>query len=205
MNNMKYTDVYVAAIPQQTSIGRVHCAERQAYIERGKNEVARREKYYAWKLLEYALRHSLDIDIETLSFFHEPCGKWRADGCEFSLSHGDGVVAVAVSSAPVGVDVQRVLAPRHENFARRVLNEAEYAHYEGLCEEERLSYLSGAWTAKEALFKMRGEASFVPSQLEENADSITKTTVLINATSYVCAVATTAPFQTRFFFDVDLV
>ena len=204
MNDIRYTDVYVAAIPQQTPIGHVQCALRQAYIERGKSEVARREKYYVWKLLEHALRQSLGVDIDAISFSLEPCGKWRAEGCEFSLSHGDGVVAVAVSRAPVGVDVQRVTSPRHADFARRVLNDTEFAHYAGLLEQERLSYLIGAWAAKEALFKMRGEASFVPSKLEEASDGITKTMVSINEAPYVCVVATSAPSQIRFFFDVDL-
>lgn len=204
MIKMAYTDVYVAVIPQQIPLGHVASEERQTYIERGRSECARREKYYVWKLLEHALQCSLGVDIATLTFSREACGKWRTSCCEFSLSHSDGVVTVAISNAPVGVDVQRIVEPRHADFARRVLAKGEYEHYLSLEDQARLPYLIGVWAAKEAVFKSGNEATFAPSRINLEEAVVCEETFASNGAAYVCAVATEKAEQVRFYLDVDL-
>lgn len=67
-----------------------------------------------------------------------------------SISHCDDRVVCAVSSAPVGIDIEKI-RPVRDGMAQRV------------CTEEELSYAGQdmtrffeIWTAKEAYFKMKG-------------------------------------------------
>ena len=60
--------VYVAKLPLTESAEALSNIERQAEINSISNERVRREKYYVWRLLEYAMRQSLGIDPTEVEF-----------------------------------------------------------------------------------------------------------------------------------------
>ena len=86
---MPIANVYIAEIPNQSEWGEVYPPARQAEIDAVKNEKVKREKYYVWKLLEYALLHAFGKRIEEISFTKSVNGKWECDFCYFSLSHSE--------------------------------------------------------------------------------------------------------------------
>ena len=78
----------------------------------------------------------------------------------FSLSHSDtfGIVAVAPTSARLGVDVERVRERTHlDRLATRVLAADALDAWERLPEAQRLEAFLRAWTSKEAYLKATGE------------------------------------------------
>ena len=52
-------DVYIAKLPEIELNEPLACLERQIEIDGVANERARREKYYVWRLLEYAIKAAL--------------------------------------------------------------------------------------------------------------------------------------------------
>ena len=99
------TVVFAARIPQIDDFGKVYPPERQAEIDRITNPDVKREKYFVWKLLEYAIEKTAGEPIENYAFEKKPNRKWVSDRLCFSLSHSDGAVAVALSDSAVGVDI----------------------------------------------------------------------------------------------------
>lgn len=162
------SDVYLAAIPQDTEIGAVACAERQAYIEAATRENVRRERYFAWQLLEQALAQSFGISAP--QFRRLPTKQWVCDGAFFSVAHTRGAVAAAVSDSAVGVDL--------ENEAAFAARETE-ALRRKVCTEREAGDLIALWTKKEARFKQLGGEVFLPNQLDTNDfPSVTQTVFL---------------------------
>lgn len=189
---MRRTDkafVFIATFPCDGEVKPVRDTARQAYIERIKNEQVKQEKYYAWRVLELGLREVYNIHINSLAFKREPSGKWSTPYCEFSLSHSDYIVASAIASSPIGIDIQRIREPRHPEFASRVLTPKEYERYLSLEDEEQLHYLFRMWTAKEAIFKMRGLPYFSPATIEVEGENVHTEIILENGVDYAWSVA----------------
>ena len=76
-------------------------------------------------------------------------------GVEFNASHADGMLAVAVSSRPVGIDIEaadrRLVGP--ERLARRLFSPAELAAWMG---DPQPGPLLRRWTEVEAVLKGAG-------------------------------------------------
>ena len=73
---------------------------------------------------------------------------------QFSITHADGIVAVAVSEQhPVGLDVERV-RPLRDGFAARYFDEREQAQIRAASDPDEA--LICLWTAKEAVGKYHG-------------------------------------------------
>ncbi len=181
--------VFIATFPCDGEVKPVHDTARQAYLERIQNERAKQEKYYAWRNLELGLYEVYNVNINSLAFRREPSGKWSTPYCEFSLSHSDYIVASAIASVPIGVDIQRIREPRHPDFASRVLTPKEYEKYLSLEDEEQLHYLFRMWTAKEAIFKMRGQSHFSPATIEVEGEHVYTEIILRNGVDYAWSVA----------------
>ncbi|WP_399082635.1 4'-phosphopantetheinyl transferase family protein [Streptomyces sp. BBFR2] len=75
----------------------------------------------------------------------------------FSLSHGDGLALLALASAPVGVDIERVPAARTAADAAEALHPAERAELARLPADGRPAAFARCWTRKEAYLKATGE------------------------------------------------
>ncbi len=202
--NMPVVDVYIAPLPKEAPIGQVECKERRAEIASVSNENVRREKYFVWKLLCYALERSFGPRTRKMKFAKQKYGGWSVGELSVSLSHGEGALAVAVSRAPVGVDIQGAESLRDEKIADRILTEGELLEYEKTPTEQRKERLVGIWTAKEAIFKSKGLQSFIPRQTDTLSASVRTDSIVINGEKYLWSVATATPERIRVFTDIDL-
>ena len=137
---MKKIYVYYAQTSVDTAERELYPRERTEEINGCKNESVKREKYYAWRLLEYAIKDVFSLDFNNLQFTKLPSGQWICDGCRFSISHSSGRVAVAVSDSDVGVDIEAV-HDIDERIANKALTDAEFSHYKRLKDGSREEYL----------------------------------------------------------------
>ena len=199
----KKTDVYITALPNGDPIGTVLCPERMAEILSVSHEGVRREKYFVWKLLTYAIKSSLGINEDELHFVKETNGAWSHEGFYFSLSHSSGAIAVAVSDSPVGIDIEVQRDRTSGRLAERIMTGDELLKYDSLPEGERISYLTGAWTKKEAVFKSRGLSSFIPSDYDTESFDVFTDGITLGKEEYVFSVASDPASEIRVFGDID--
>ena len=198
-------DVYVARLPNVEPNTPLSCVERQSDIDKISNEVARREKYYAWRLLEYAIKNSLGADASRLSFTKGKNRRWFCSEVEFSLSHSHGALAVAVSKdQAVGVDVERVSVRDTARMAEYMLTSLEKEQYESLDDSCREEWLIRRWCEKEAIFKSRNEEIFPPKKIETADLFCSSVTIDIDGEKYALAVAAKNRDEIRFFKDIKL-
>lgn len=170
VNTVPLLDVYAAAVPPELPVGPVLSPARNRALAETRAPALLRQRYLVWRLLEYAVRHSLGLDPAALVFEKTPEGRWFCPDFEFSLSHTEDAVAVAVSRAPVGVDVESLPIFRRRYQAdpalcmrmlRHVAAPSELVDLAGR-EAETLLWL---WTGKESLFKMRQTGYFSPTEI----------------------------------------
>ena len=80
--------------------------ERSREIFLSGNKEVKKQRYAVWKLLERAVSRCFGYSFTDLHFHKSREGKWSADEFQFSLSHTETAVAVVVSNAPCGIDVE---------------------------------------------------------------------------------------------------
>lgn len=180
--------VCVGRIPDAVFFAPVFPKERQQEIDSCKNERVRREKFCAWKLLEYALQEVYGKRIEDCAFQKLSSGKWTAQDCCFSLTHAGTVVAVAVAEDVVGIDVERV----RETLLRlkdKFLNERESTEYARLTAEDKEKYLLKKWTQKESIFKAYGQSGFVPREIDTDGYSTQTREIVVQGETFFLSVA----------------
>ena len=152
-------DLYIAPIPDG-EMGQVSPPARQAQLDSTANKAMRRQRYYAWKLLEYGLRQSLGLSLEQLTLQLDKNGKWSCGECYFSLSHCHGAVAVAVSTEVVGVDIESSARIPSPNLAKKILSPEELAEYTSIAGDKQPGYLLKKWCQKESIFKITSDGIF---------------------------------------------
>lgn len=94
----------------------------------------------------------------------KPHGKPKLPGVEFSISHSGERVGLAVSTVPVGLDVETATRGAEDNLIAYALNETEQAAVRELAPDERTSAFYQYWTRKEALMKATGRGLKIPLQ-----------------------------------------
>lgn len=196
-------DVYTATIPEREEMPPLSCALRQAEIDGVTNAEVRRQKYFVWKLLEYALERSFGLKSATLAFDKEG-GRYFCDKAFFSLSHSGNVVAVAVSRDRVGVDVERVSDRDTDRLAQRVFTAEEAAQYAALPEAEKVRFFFRAWTMKEALFKAAHKDGFVPTEYDSLHGDAKNFEQTVDGAAHFLSVATATPERIRLYENVKL-
>ena len=197
------TDVYLAVLPKCEPEAQISCAERQKEIDGISNEKTRREKYYVWRLLEYAIKNSLGADASRLCFTKGKNRKWRCEGFEFSLSHSGNALAVAISNKAVGVDVERINVRKADRMAEYMLTQSERAQYENVSESERDEWLIGKWCAKEAIFKSFDKDVFAPSKIEVSEFFSWVIPLSFEDEKYILAVAANDEDDIKIFENID--
>ncbi|GAA0590154.1 4'-phosphopantetheinyl transferase superfamily protein [Kribbella sandramycini] len=87
-----------------------------------------------------------------------PHGKVRAKDVELSVTHSGDWIGIAVGTAPVGLDVERI-APEHDldGVARMSLTPEEHQVFEQYEGAARARAFATYWTRKEAVLKASGE------------------------------------------------
>jgi hypothetical protein len=163
--NMPIQDVYLCPMPAEDVPLPSLPPLRAAEVAAASHPRVAREKAFVWRLLEYAVTRSFGKKLSDLSPRKTPSGKWVAEGIWFSLSHTEGLLAVAVSRAPIGIDAERVRDTLPDALCRRALSPEEYAALAALPEEERCASFAALWTVKEAAFKMEGGEEFFPARV----------------------------------------
>jgi phosphopantetheine--protein transferase-like protein len=198
-------DVYIAKLPEIELNEPLACLERQIEIDGVANERARREKYYVWRLLEYAIKNSLGADASRLYFTKGKNRRWSCEGIDFSLSHSHSALAVAVSEGQaVGVDVELIRIRDICRMADYMLTQAERKGYEALDEACREEWLICRWCEKEAIFKSWNESVFPPKKIETSELFCSSVTIDIDGEKYALAVAAKNRDEIRFFKDIKL-
>ena len=188
-STISYVDVYVTRITSTLDFNPIFPIERENEINSITNERLKREKYTAWKLLEYAIEKSLDTKIENAELYKDENGKWRSPYFELSISHSESVAAVVISHAPVGIDLEPLYKTLSESFAKKNLTENEYSEYEAQRESQKNEFLLTRWCVKEAVFKRNGGKVFFPSKIDPDKKEIFTTRFVMDANEFVCAVA----------------
>ena len=94
----------------------------------------------------------------------KPHGKPRLPGVEFSISHSGDRIGLAVSTVPVGLDVETDTRRADDSLIGYALNETEQQALAGLPADERVSTFFQYWSRKEALMKATGRGLKIPLQ-----------------------------------------
>ena len=194
--------VYTAKIPQDVQIGQLHCQLRNEQIAAATHPAVKAEKYYVWKLLQYALHKTFGYDAHNMQF---DCnnGKWTTPSCYFSLSHSNGVVACAVSRQEVGVDIELV-CPSRKDVVTRVLTFEEKQLVSNLQGDQLDVALLTIWSQKESLFKTLGSKNFTPAKIQTVGASVTSKIVHVDNNQFVLSTATPFVGKIRYWEDIDL-
>lgn len=191
----QFLRIYTANIPSHVLVRGVFPSLRTDEISSCHSLKAQKEKYCAWKLLEYAFLHASGKKMEEISFTKLANGKWECDFCYFSLSHSHNAVAVALSDSPVGVDIEK-LAPikNPKGVAKKILTETETQEYGrlALCENAANEFLLETWTKKESLFKTGEYPQFIPNRIETGLESVCTRKICVAEEEYFLSVANKA-------------
>ncbi|MBQ8372556.1 MAG: 4'-phosphopantetheinyl transferase superfamily protein [Clostridia bacterium] len=162
----RFLRVYIAPVGK-AAVGTVGHPERDRQIAAASNDGVARERYYSWLLLEYALRQSVGVGTVGAGIRSHEHGGWLSDVCHLSISHSGGYVAVAVSSEPVGVDIELFREDKStDRLAARWLSEREKKKYDMLADGERAEFFYEKWTEKESIFKREMGRSLLPCSIE---------------------------------------
>ncbi len=193
-------NVYTSQIPLNSKMGDLIPKERNEEVKNCKNEEVKREKYYVWKLLEYALDRTFGKKIKKLDIYKTSSGKWECKGYEFSLSHSHGAVAVAVSRRKVGVDIE-LKKELKINIAQKILSNLEAEEFESVPQHEKNDWLIKKWTQKESAFKS-GKA--ICSIKDIRTDGIKTMEVVVGDKGYYLSVCSECVESMRLFENIDL-
>ena len=142
--------------------------ERAAEVDACTDPELKRARIADWALLRLAAKHCFSLDPDELRFAKDRSGVWTCDRFRFSLSHADGYVCAAVSSAPVGADLEtlRGITRRYDEAALAKLRSRAFTRAERrLWPDTAEGFLCG-WTRKEALFKLSGKRVFHPEKID---------------------------------------
>lgn len=98
-------DLYTAILPTDAAVGHLSVKAIDEELEAIADGEEKKRRYYEWKLLEYGLERSLGLKLGKIKPYLNEGGRWCSDSCFFAFSAGkrDGVIAVAVSRAEVGL------------------------------------------------------------------------------------------------------
>ena len=183
------TDVYLALLPCGECDEPLYPEERDTLVKNTANSAVRRERYFVWRLLEVAIRRSLGLELSEIGLRREG-ERWTSELADISLSHG-GALAVAVSGAPVGVDIESLSGDSDTaRLAERFFGDTERAEYCAAPEEERRAAFLRIWTSKEAIFKSQMSTAFAPSEVDSGASRVHSRTVRLGDEDFILSVAT---------------
>ena len=194
--------VYLANFDTNVQVKPVQPAIRNQMIERCTDVLTRQQRYCVWQLLDYALKQHCGKGVDSFRFKPSENGKWSCDApAQFSLSHSNNVVVVAISTEQVGVDIEAVSSftgrACDDVFVSRVLNNTERQQLMRCEPARRAQTLAQLWTRKESIFKMRGGPYFAPRSIDTTlpASATSGRLLEIDGKEYALSVATSVPMK----------
>lgn len=131
--------------------------EKRAVITKYNDETAKKESLYANAALKHIIEKEYGISINEITVVKNEKGKpYIKDHSEiyFNISHTDKLIAIALSSTEVGVDVEGVGCPNIK-IAKRFFTaeECDYIYSDNANSSKRFAEI---WTKKEAYVKCSG-------------------------------------------------
>jgi 4'-phosphopantetheinyl transferase len=121
---------------------------------------APRQSQRAWLGARYLLTRRLGCAPDALRFERGEAGKPRlvSEEIHFNIAHSGDLALIALSAAPVGVDLEKTdpIDEGLEALASNVLQPSELAVWRGAPAERRLALFYIAWVRKEAYLKLTG-------------------------------------------------
>ena len=172
--------VYIRKWPFDTTED-IFPEERLLEIDNSTNLKVKGQKFYAWKLLEYAMSEEFGLDLSN-SGLKKDSNKWCSNKCEFSISHTGDFVAVAVSTHKVGIDIEECNEQRFNRLKTKIVHPKEQA-IEGIS-------LCKLWTDKEALFKKSNKRNFIPNKINTIGSNIYHQYLTLDEKKFSLSVAT---------------
>ena len=121
-------------------------------VNKYKEDDQRRRSFFSWYLL-YLKLVERKLNVSDLKVVFNENGKPLIEGINFNISHSHNLVAVAISSHEVGIDLELVEEKDNEKIAKKIMNEEEYQKY-----LKNKEYFYKVWTKKEAYLKRKGLA-----------------------------------------------
>jgi len=119
-------------------------------VNKYKEDNQRRRSFFSWYLL-YLKLVERKINVSNLKVEFNENGKPLIEGINFNISHSYNLVAIAISSHEVGIDLELVEEKDNERIAKKIMNEEEYQKY-----LKNKEYFYKVWTKKEAYLKRKG-------------------------------------------------
>ena len=92
MKKNKFVDVFISSIPSELIIEKVFPNDRDEDILSTTDEKLKISKFWAWKLLEFAIYKTFALRLEEINVQKNKNGKWVSDKCFFSISKKRGFV-----------------------------------------------------------------------------------------------------------------
>lgn len=181
-----YLSVYTAKISSIDLTTPIISKERIKYLDGFNNSEAKKQSLAVWILLERVIATQFAVDLSKIKFYREKSGKWGCDLCQFSLSHTDGVLAVAISDKTVGIDIEVIRKIKSNAFKDRFLTEEEKLELETA--QDKDGYLIKAWTKKESVFKAKN-GDFKLTDKEYDKTPTSSVSLEIDGKRYELAVA----------------
>ena len=137
-------------------------------VQRRRQAADRDALALAYALHRLVLGKVLDREPSDVSLHRDErgCPRLAGDMAYTSLSHADGLIAIAVTVAgPIGVDIEPPgRATVMPEIARSVCHRSEAADLDALDEPTRAAALLALWVRKEALLKAAGVGLAVPME-----------------------------------------
>ena len=174
--------VYVRKIPFDIDDNNLSIEERAREIDLCGSEKVRDQKFYAWKLLELAMTEVFGLDMSDAGMKKEE-SIWCCDKCHFSISHSEDCVAVAVSTHPVGVDVEEYIDGKFDKVKDLILHKEEQKTFKDI------NYCA-IWTQKEAIFKKSRFRRFVPNRINTIGEKFFQKKLEIGDKTFALCIAT---------------
>ncbi len=155
--------------------GAEHSDEERALALLDETELGRHQRFrFARHRRSFALSHGLVRCALSRHHGGAP-GDWRYDigehgrpslasrACSFSLSHTEGVAAVAISEFNIGVDVERIVTRGNTlDLAREYFADVEAEDVEGRVGTDKAERFFAYWTLKESYIKARSMGLALP-------------------------------------------
>ena len=188
LRDKRGVDVYVALMPSGECDLPLYPEERDRVVRETGNDIVRRERYFAWRLLELGIRDSLGLELPDIGLRREGA-RWTSDAVDISLSHSGGALAVAISREPVGVDIEPLDGGDAVGVAERFFNGSERELYYSAPKSERREVFLRIWTAKEAIFKSQGGEAFSPLNTDSSGSGVYTERIHLGERNYILSVA----------------
>jgi 4'-phosphopantetheinyl transferase len=108
-------------------------------------------------LLRKLIARSIGCDAASLTFRYNAYGKPELDEIHFNVSHSANIAVIALTYAPIGIDVETI-NPSAEvmSLARTAFSSAECGALAAMPHAERAAAFFRGWTRKEAYLKLLG-------------------------------------------------